>query len=132
MTQTRPKNPESVAAAYESVRQQWQTCDWVTEFGQRKLNLRGLWSTQALRIARATCGSESKEWRLAAEWLRTVEDAAAAAESLAMQAINASSAGKHADAVRFIAQAVEVEAAWHQQPIWSALQCALEQECSAV
>ena len=67
-----------------------------------------------------------------AEWLRTVEEATAAAESLALQAINASSAGNHADAVRFIAQAVEVEAAWHKQLIWSALQCALEQECSTV
>jgi hypothetical protein len=132
MKLTRPNTSQGVAEAHESVHQQWQTCDWATEFGGLKLNLHGLRSVQALRLANATCGSESNEWRMAAEWLRTIEDAAATAESLGLQARKASEAGNHADAVKFIAQAVEVEGEWHENPVWEVLQFAIEHECSAV
>jgi hypothetical protein len=132
MMLARPNTLQSVAKAYDSTHRQWQTCDWTTEFGGLKLNLRGLRSAQALRLAKATCGSESNEWRMAAKWLRTIENGAATAESFALLAVDAASIGDHADAVKLIAQAVEAEAAWHEKPIWRALQIAIQRECSAV
>jgi|GEM_PF-343214 len=75
-----------VNGACETAKDQWQTCDWHTEFGPLKLNLNGLRSVHLERLGHATSGQESRAWRMAATWVREIEAAAAKAQELAMQA----------------------------------------------
>ncbi|MGB4707327.1 MAG: hypothetical protein WBH28_02620 [Fuerstiella sp.] len=120
-----------VHKAYQSASKKWQGCDWYTEFGALKLNLCGLTAAQAFRVSRATCGNESREWALAGKWLQSVEDAAAHAENLASQAMSAILADNLLLAAEFIEKAVEVEAVWHETPVWGELRAViLCEKCS--
>lgn len=108
----------NVNKAYNACVGRWQTCDWSTEFGPLKLNLNGLRSTQLERLGHATSGFESKEWRNAASWVREIEAAAARAEDLAAQALDALEQNDPNGSIRLIQQACELERRWHSKPVW--------------
>ncbi|MEZ6063629.1 MAG: hypothetical protein R3C19_25040 [Planctomycetaceae bacterium] len=108
----------SPGEAFEAARDNWQTCDWATEFGPLKLRVQGLRSAQAERLALATSGRESSEWRKAAGWLQQIENTAAEACQLARRAVKAHDEGDIAVAAALIKQACELEAQWHAHLIW--------------
>ncbi|HQX51294.1 MAG TPA: hypothetical protein PLY87_24975 [Planctomycetaceae bacterium] len=125
-------NTPSVTKSYESAYGKWQFCDWQTEFGILKLNLMGLRAVQADRLAIATGGQESCEWRKAAVWLRRVETDAAKAQELATQARDASLQNDHMLATDLINQACQLEAAWHQSLVWHPLSLAVHAESQSI
>ena len=116
--------------AYESAKDQWQTCDWQTEFGPLKLNLNGLCSVHLERLGRATSGQESRAWRMAAIWVREIEAASAKAQELAMQARDAFLRQNLCEAIKLIEQACELERRWHPEPVWRRLEQAIRHEIS--
>ncbi|WP_182866530.1 hypothetical protein [Stieleria mannarensis] len=85
--------------------QSWVGCCWETEFGSRRLNLRGLQARQAVVAAKATRGEESQCWYQAAEWLSGVEHDAKTAAEYAQQALNAAGSGDLAVAIKLLDQA---------------------------
>jgi len=121
-------NEPSVIQSYDAAHDQWLICDWPTEFGTLKLNLMGLRSFQAERLAYATSGKESSEWQKAANWLRNVEADAREAQELATQARDASLRNDHLHAIDLIKQACQIEATWHQTLVWESLFKALQVE----
>ncbi len=120
---------QTVTEAFEAAVGKWTTCDWATEFGCLNLNLKGLRSPQLERLAFATRGEESQEWRNAADWVRIVEDAAAKAQELATLAHEASLRNEHSHSRQLIQQACEIEAVWHRELIWQPL-CQAISVCS--
>ncbi len=125
-------NTSSVIESYDSAYDKWLVCDWPTVFGALKLNLMGLSAVQADRLAIATSGQESSEWRKAASWLRRVEADAAKAQELATQARDASLRNEHLRAIDLIDQACQLEAAWHQSLVWHPLSLAVQAESQAI
>ncbi|QEG00391.1 hypothetical protein Mal15_44610 [Stieleria maiorica] len=85
--------------------QSWVGCCWETEFGSRRLNLRGLQARQAVVAAKATRGDESQCWYQAAQWLAGVEHDAKTAAEHAQQALNAVASGDLAVAIKLFDQA---------------------------
>ncbi len=73
--------------ALDAAQSAWVGCDWDTEFGDRKQNLRGLRSRQAKLAAQATRGAESIRWWEACRFLERIEQDARAAASLAAKAV---------------------------------------------
>lgn len=108
--------------AYETAKDQWQTCDWQTEFGPLKLNLNGLRSIHLERLGHATSGQESRAWRMAATWVREIEAAAAKAQELAMQARDAFLQQNLCEAISLIERACALERRWHPEPVWQQLE----------
>lgn len=119
-----------INAAYETAKDQWQTCDWPTEFGPLKLNLNGLRSVHLERLGHATSGQESRAWRMAATWVREIEATAARAQQLSMQARDAFLEQNPSEAIRLIEQACELERRWHPEPVWQSLERAIRNELS--
>lgn len=122
----------SVIQSYEAAHDKWQMCDWPTQFGVLKLNLMGLRSFHADRLAAATGGQESREWRNAAAWLRKIETDAARAQQLATLAKEASLQNDHLRAIQLINESCQLEAAWHEKLIWDSLAKAVATESSAI
>ncbi len=119
-----------ISDAYESAKDQWQTCDWQTEFGPLKLNLNGLRSVHLERLAHATSGQESRAWRMAATWVREIEAAAAKSQQLAMEARDAFLQQNLCEAIKLIEQACELERRWHPEPVWQLLEQTIRSEIS--
>lgn len=115
--------------AFESLVNRWVCCDWATEFGILKLNLRNLRSSQLDRLAKATSGIESLEWRKAATWARKVEDDARRTQNLARQARDAFLQQDLSSSIKFAERAVQLEQAWHEEPLWRFLLQAIQKEC---
>lgn len=121
---------ERIIKAFESAKDQWQTCDWHTEFGPLKLDLSGLRSFQLERLGHATSGQESRAWQMAATWVREVEMTAAQAQEFATMARDAFLQKNMDEAMRCINQACDLERRWHRQPIWELLRKAIHDETS--
>lgn len=88
---------------------QWKGCDWVTEFGPRKLNLYGLRSRHALLASKATRGEEAVAWKEAARWLEGVERDAARASDIAHRALCAAKINRFAPAIEWLREAESLE-----------------------
>jgi hypothetical protein len=112
---------QSANAAFVTSNDRWITCDWTTDFGALHLNLNGLRSFQLERLAHATSGRESHEWRNAAAWVKRVENDAAEAQSLAQRALDAFQKLDFTVAIDLAERAVQLELAWHSEPIWGLL-----------
>ena len=121
---------EAVRNAFEIAVDRWVTCDWPTEFGPLKLKLKNLRSFQLERLAQATSGQESQEWRKAATWVRRIEDDAAKAQDFATLARDAIYQQDQPGAIELAERAVQIELAWHAEPVWGNLLRAIQEECS--
>jgi hypothetical protein len=120
---------QSVQQAFESAVNRWVGCDWSTEFGILKLNLRNLRSSQLDCLAQATSGTESVEWRKAAAWARKVEDDARRTQDLARQARDAFLQQEFSNSLEIAERAVQLELTWHQEPIWGLLLQEIQKDC---
>jgi hypothetical protein len=107
--------------ALQSARAAWTGCDWDTEFGARRANLRGLCSRQAQLAAQATRGEESTHWREVGRYLETVEQDARRAADLAGEAIKVWSLGNVAEARNRLEEAIELEARYREPVAYSRL-----------
>ena len=103
-------------AALQSAQAAWTGCDWDTEFGPNRINLRGLSSRQARLAAQATRGDESTQWREVIHYLDAVEQDARLAAELASDAVDFWSLGNTAEASRRLEQAIALES-HYRQPI---------------
>ncbi|MDA1232783.1 MAG: hypothetical protein O2856_18600 [Planctomycetota bacterium] len=121
---------QTICNAFEMAVDRWVTCDWPTEFGLLKLNLQNLRSFQLARLAQATSGQESQEWRRASKWVRKIEDDATKAQDLATLARDAIFQQDQLGAIDFAERAVQIELAWHSEPVWGNLLRAIQEECS--
>ncbi len=86
--------------ALQSSTSAWKGCDWDTDFGSRRANLRGLCSRQARLAAQATRGDESAYWREVCRFLENVEQDARAAAELAGQAVEIWRLGNFTEGLR--------------------------------
>jgi len=105
---------------------QWIGCDWPTEFGRRRLDLRDLRADHAVLMARATAGTEAEAWWEASRWLARVETEALEAEAEARQAIAKAEAGSWLEALSHARAACDMEARYHSQLIWQPLRESVE------
>ena len=117
---------QDVTAAFASAKGKWTGCDWTSQFGQNHLNLKGLRSSQALLMERATAGSEAADWRDATEWLTRVERDAREAESEALVATRLAASGGLREAFARAKRACALEARYHESSIWRPLCDAIE------
>jgi len=115
-----------IAAALAACSGAWTGCDWPTQFGRNRLNLKGLRSSQALLMERATSGSEAADWRNAVGWLRRVEQDARQAESEAMTAARLADCGRLLEALECAKQACAIEARYRDPPTWQSFKDAIE------
>ncbi len=123
---------QPVIAAFEAAQNRWITCDWSTEFGEMRLNVQGLRSSQLLRLADATSGEETREWRKAADWVRRIEDDATTAQHLAHRALEAFQNQEHSQAISLAERAVQLESTWHETQVWRSLLDAVLAACGGV
>ena len=107
--------------ALQAAQAAWTGCDWDTEFGPARVNLRGLCSRQAKLAAQATRGEESSHWREACQFLDTVEHDARMAADLASKAVDAWSLGNIAEAIRRLEAAIELEARYREPVAYPSL-----------
>jgi hypothetical protein len=105
---------ELLRAALQSAQAAWTGCDWETEFGPGRINLRGLTSRQARLAAQATRGEESTQWREVCHYLDAVERDARLAAELASAAVDFWSLGNTAEASCRLEEAIALEA--HYRP----------------
>ena len=101
--------------ALDAALTEWVGCDWDTEFGESKQNLRGLRSRQAKLAAQATRGAESIRWWEACRFLERIERDARAAASLAKTAVAQWQRGDLATALSHLDKAIELESI-HRSP----------------
>lgn len=101
---------EDLSTALQQAQSSWKGCDWDTQFGLRRANLRGLCSRQARLAADATRGEESDFWREVFRYLDGVERDAAAAASLASEAVALWQIGKKLEALQRLDVAISLEA----------------------
>ena len=99
----------------------WVGCDWDTEFGDRKQNLRGLRSRQAKLAAQATRGAESIRWWAACRFLERIEQDARVAASLAAKAVAQWQRGDLVAALNHLDQAIELESNYHPPQVYPLL-----------
>jgi hypothetical protein len=99
----------------------WTGCHWLTQFGSRKLNLKGLKASQAVMIARSTAGEERECWHAAAEWLEQVETDARQSEQEARLAASLASGGQFEQALDHVVRACELEEPYHTGRVWQRL-----------
>jgi hypothetical protein len=99
----------------------WLGCDWPTTFGVNELQLKNLRPTQAKMLAEATAGSESSDWRRAAEWLNRVESDANHAEAKAAKAAELAETGRLIDALKLAEESCDIERQYHSSLIWKPL-----------
>ncbi len=103
----------------------WTGCEWVTSFGPKNLNLRGVRSRQAWRLSDYTSDDESICWAKAAEYLEQVERDAAEAENVAKLAISLLIDGRETEALKAIDSAVAIEAKYREPVAWRPLHDAI-------
>lgn len=104
-----------------AARSAWIGCDWDTEFGDRKQNLRGLRSRQAKLAAQATRGNESMHWWDVYRFLERIETDARSAAALATAAVAHWQRGEWTPALDQIDRAIALEAAHHPPHVYSRL-----------
>jgi hypothetical protein len=117
---------QEIATALAAGRGKWTGCDWPTQFGRNRLDLRGLRPSQALLMQRATAGSEAADWRDALLWLRRVEQDASQAESEAQTAADLATRGKLREALDHVKRACGIETRYRESSIWRPLRNAIE------
>jgi hypothetical protein len=100
--------------ALQSAATAWTGCDWDTEFGPHKANLRGLCSRQARLAAQATRGEESARWREVCQFLEAVEQDARRATELVCGAIGVWRLGNELEALRRLDDAIALEARYRE------------------
>lgn len=122
---------EDLLEALRSAPSSWQGCDWDTEFGLRRANLRGLSSRQARLAAEATRGKESEFWREAFRYLDGVERDARTAASLASEAIVLWQLGSHAEALTRLDGAITLEGKYRTPVCYAPLRRLLQEKISA-
>lgn len=112
---------ESLNDSLRAAQAGWTGCDWDTEFGPEKKNLRGLRSGQARLAAQATRGEESAYWREVSIFLEQVEKDAAAASQLASDAVECWIGGNQTEAIERLRKAISVEARYREPVTYSVL-----------
>lgn len=108
----------AIRSAYRNAAAIWNGCDWPTQWGRSRLNLQGMSSSQATILARATAGTERANWRLAANWLRQVEETAREARKEAEQAVELTESGQFESALVHARRAVALEATCRPPVVW--------------
>jgi hypothetical protein len=121
-----------IATALAAASGKWTGCDWPTQFGQNRLNLKGLQPSQALLMERATAGSEAADWHDAVIWLRRVEQEAHEAESEAQTAARLARSGRFPEALEGARRACGIESRYHKSLVWQPLFDAIEAALSEV
>lgn len=113
--------------ALKSAQAAWTGCDWDTEFGPDRENLRGLCCRQARLAAQATRGDESDHWREVSRFLDAVEqDARMAAES-ASAAVEVWILGNVTEALRRLDSAIALEARYREPVAYLRLRSLMRQ-----
>lgn len=116
---------EDIRQCYAKATRTWTGCDWATQFGSARLNLKGLTPGDAeLRAQQEAAAKE--DWLAAARWLTEIEQSAERAEVQAALALAAANAGdldtalEHADAAWSLEEATG-RTAGASSPAWSEL-----------
>lgn len=99
----------------------WQGCDWHTQFGALKVDLRRLRSQQTRLLSDATSGEEAHVWEQATGWLRQIEHDAQTAETAAGDAVQAVQKLDFDWAEERIREAVNLEAKYRTAMVWGPL-----------
>ena len=107
--------------ALQTAQAAWTGCDWDTEFGLRRANLRGLCSRQARLAAQATRGEESAYWREVCKYLDAVELDARTAAELAGGAVEIWDLGNTVEALRRLEDAIALEARYREPVAYAKL-----------
>ena len=116
-----PINMQPVHDAFAAGAANWITCDWPCHCPRLNIDLCGLKSIDAQRMARATCGKESMAWQNAFQFLLMVEEKASQARDCAERAVAAAERGDFHLACRLAEDACRIETEWHPQPGWKML-----------
>ncbi len=109
---------DTVVEAHALATKQWWGCNWRTQFGPRKLNLRDVRSRQARLIANATSGEESSAWEAATEYLVGIENDASDAEVAAAKAVLLVRRNSWRKALGAIDEAVVLETKYRHSIVW--------------
>ena len=117
--------PKELAEALQAAQAGWSGCDWETEFGTTRVNLRGLRSHQARLAAQATRGAEASCWQEACRYLETVERDASRAAELARCCIEKWMLGDIEAARRLLDEAIALEARYRRPITYPNLKSAL-------
>lgn len=116
-----PLHLQPVHEAFATGAANWTTCDWPCHCPQLNIDLCGLKSINAQRMARATCGKESMAWQSAFRFLLMVEEKALQARDCGERAVAAAERGDFHSAWKLAEDACRIEAEWHSQPGWKTL-----------
>ncbi len=116
---------KEIVPALAAASGKWTGCDWSTQFGRTRLDLRDLHSAQANLMAQATAGNEAADWRNAVTWLKRVEQDASQAESEAQTAARLARSGKLRDALQCADRACAIEARYRKPFTWRPLREAI-------
>jgi hypothetical protein len=122
----------AIRSAYCDAAALWNGCDWPTQWGKSRLNLQGMSSSQATILARATAGAERASWRVAAHWLRQVEETAREARQEAEQAAELTEAGQFEGALAHAKRAVALEATYRTPVVWRSFADSVESAILAI
>ncbi len=112
---------DEISAALRIAHSGWIGCDWDTEFGPERANLRGLSSRQARLAAEATRGSESQFWREAQQYLDQIERDRGAAANYASEAVDFWRLGNKVAAMERLESAINLEATYRSPVVYSKL-----------
>ncbi len=113
--------------ALQSAQAAWTGCDWDTEFGPDRENLRGLCCRQARLAALATRGDESDHWREVCRFLDAVEQDARLAAELASRAVEFWRLGNVTEALRRLDDALALEARYREPVAYLRLRSLMRQ-----
>jgi len=108
----------AIRSAYCDAAALWNGCDWPIQGSRSRRNLQGMSSSQATILARATAGVERASWRVAARWLRQVEETAREARQEAEQAAELTEAGQFEGALVHARRAAALEATYRAPVVW--------------
>jgi hypothetical protein len=114
-----------VIAAFLQGFGKWTGCSWPTQFGNGKLNLEGLKSSQAALMAGSTSGKERADWLEATRWLEQVERDAREAEKEAESARDLAILGQLEQARAHVERACQLESKYTTGPTWQELRSAI-------
>jgi hypothetical protein len=112
---------------FRAAENRWGGCDWDTQWGSNKLNLKGLTARRTRLMANAISGVEAKAWSDAGDWLAQIEMAAAEAKSLAAQAVQQCQNANWAQALQLMEAACAIESKYHSTLVWQSLREAIQQ-----
>jgi hypothetical protein len=107
-----------IDSAFRAAAGRWRGCDFATEFGTSKINLKGLRASQAFVLARAASEQDRRDWHAAAAWLEAIERDAAAAETEARHAVDLARIGMLDDAIEHAHAACTLERKYHERLLW--------------